>query len=334
MKSKFYQILWLVLIPLSITPLQAKTTPSFPLDAGVLQQDIAVNNKVGKVSDINIVTLIRKGKGKNNVVQGIAVDSTKGLLYSLHDIGQPNQGVVNRFNFNSSDQKQISAQDNQLPTDLIGHQGITVDPRTGLIWVSAGAKIVDASLKIVGFNYVPNGQPNQAQIVQLFDKTYKTKGYTMPVFTPDAKYLFVRAYKNKQEIVRVFDLSKVRLENGADLSQSYLYEWSIDPDLTKNKYAFQAMTSDGKYIYLLSGGVGDQNSDNKRLYVYSIDGKLIQKLDQLTLGKYDRLSYGREGHWEPEGLAIDILHKQLLVMFAVGDKTKRLAIVYKVPINN
>ncbi|WHP07237.1 MULTISPECIES: phage baseplate protein [Acinetobacter] len=334
MKSKFYQILWLVLIPLSITPLQAKTTPSFPLDAGVLQQDIAVNNKVGKVSDMNIVTLIRKGKGKNNVVQGIAVDSTKGLLYSLHVVGQPNRGVVNRFNFNSLSPAQITAQDNQSPTDIIGHQGITVDPRNGLIWASAGASITDASWKIIGFNYSPNGEPKNVRTVQLFDKNYKKSGYTMPVITPDARYLIVRSRKNKQEVMRVFDLTKVKLENGTDLSQSYLYEWSIDSDLIKNKYAFQAMTSDGKYIYLLSGGVGDQNSDNKRLYVYSIDGKLIQKLDQLTLGKYDRLSYGREGHWEPEGLAIDILHKQLLVMFAVGDKTKRLAIVYKVPINN
>ena len=271
------------------------------------------------------ITLQRKGAGKNNVVQGIALDQKRDLAYTMHVTGNPEKGAINRFNFNTSTSF-IQSKDVQLPSSMIGHQGITVDPATGDLLTSAGKDIKNRGWHIVRFRYTPNAVPT-FQIIPVFTKGYSKGANAMPSFSPDGRYLVIRGNKDKTNIIRVYE--RPNLESLA--TQKPRYEWAVTSGLTSENYPFQALTTDGRYVYMLSGN-GNPNL-LKRLHIYTIQGQLVQKIDNLSLGQAEAKQMGSASVWEPEGLTFNLADNQLYIFYGVGEKGKKLGRIYKVQVN-
>ncbi|ATO19466.1 hypothetical protein BS636_07235 [Acinetobacter sp. LoGeW2-3] len=272
--------------------------------------------------------VLRRGAGKNNVVQGLTIDSKRETFYTLHVTGNPEKGVLNRFKINNK-AKQWIASDTQNPSNLIGHQGITLDPLSGTLYSSSGTGVVNNGWYITKFNYSPKSLPKNIKIIKVFDETYNTNLNTMPSISPDGKIMVVRGKKGKSNIIRIYSFPKIR--NQTDITSKFNNEWQVDPDFTQGGQPFQAMTTDGRYVYMLSG---KGNLFSKRLYVYDLSGKIIQKIDNLNLGMREARTIGNSNLWEPEGLAIDGVRKELNILFAVGDKGHRKAHLHRVRIQD
>ncbi len=328
-----------LLIPGVISPVYAK-----PLDESLLQKEMQTLPQA-RVFSNHLSTnntsmpktqfmLKRVGSAKNAVVQGIAIDPRTKYIYTTNVTGKPSKGVINRYRLDDKNNK--TALDAQQPSEYIGHQGITVEPQSSKLWASAGPGIKNHGWYAVRFAYQPNGKAKNIQTIKLFDKGYTKGTNSMPTFSPDGKYLVARSAVKKDgqsfNIIRVFDTSKFNLNTTTDLSKNYLYEWSVDKSLTPTGFPFQGMATDGKYIYMISGY---GNPNNKKLHVYTLQGKQIQNIQNLTLGKHEAFNDGIQSTWEPEGLAVTTTpQKQLMVIFATGDKGKRNARVYSIDIND
>ncbi|RZK48066.1 MAG: hypothetical protein EOO99_11500 [Pedobacter sp.] len=315
-----------------------------PLNAYLLQQEtsnssqhsfFSTNDNKAKsgTSLKSAYTLKRVGAGKNNVVQGIAIDHKAKYLYTINVIGTPSKGVINRYRYDQTETK--TAIDAQEPSDYIGHQGVTVEPQSSKLWASAGSIVKNHGWYAVRFNYHANAQPKNMQEVKLFGKGYSKGTNSMPTFSPDGKYLVARSAIKKDgqsyNVIRVFDLNKINLDSQKDLSNNYLYEWNVNLDLTPKNFPFQGMATDGKYVYMISG-YGTAN--NNKLQVYTLQGELVQKLQNVTVGKEQALELRSDNHWEPEGLAIaNNPTMNLYMIFATGEKGRRKAFVYSVNIN-
>ena len=294
-----------------------------PIDPRVISQESSFFKKTKTLTPI---TLIRKGVGKNNVVQGLTLDNQNQVLYSLNVTGNPEKGVLNRFKI--SNQFIWTALDAQKPSPYIGHQGISFDALSQTIYSSAGSAVENKGWHIVQFKYQKNRLPENINIIRVFNDAYNKNLNTMPSISPDGKLLVVRGKQGKYNVIRTYNFNQVR--NQKDLTSSFVKEWKVDLDLTENGQPFQAMTTDGKYVYMLSGK-GDHAP--KRLYIYTIDGQLVQKVNNVQLGLAQAKLMGTGQLWEPEGLAIDTKRKQLIFMYAVGDSKQRKAHLYSVDIH-
>ncbi len=275
------------------------------------------------------ITLLRTGVGNRYIVQGLAIDHRQDLLYSTHVEGNPEQGVINRFKFHNSNV--WTAQDAQKPSPLIGHQGIAVDPQSDFLFASAGSAVPNKGWYILKFQYAANAQPFNTQLIQVFDNQYSKMTNTMPTLTPDGKYLLVRGNNHHANVIRIFKYDLINEKKLTDLRFFYEDEWPIASDFTHEKSAFQGLTSDGSYVYLLSG---NKNKGPKRVYVYNFSGKLIQKMDNVTLGHFNNLSKRSLQYWEPEGLTVDIKNRQLYVLYAIGRDGQFLGRIYRMKINS
>lgn len=268
------------------------------------------------------LTLIRHGAGKNNVIQGIALDLKNNSLYTLHVTGTPEKAVVNRFNY--SGYGLATAIETQLPSGLIGHQGFSVNPIDSSMYSSAGSAIANKGWYITRFTFTPNAQPNDFKIIKVFSDGYSKGTNSMPVFTPNGRFLIVRGKKSGHDVLRIYNL-KNKILDSEDISHNFQKEWKIDRSLTKDNFYLQAITADENFIYLLSG---DQRLLPKRLFVYDFNGNLISKNENIILGWNIAATSGVEQHWEPEGMSYDKNSKKLLIAFAIGDKGRRKAIVF------
>lgn len=273
--------------------------------------------------------LYRLGPGKNNVVQGIALDSNKRVLYSLHVTGKPEKGVLNRF-IDIDGKDTLESVDYQKPSSAIGHQGITLIPNTNWLLSSAGEAIKNKGWYISLFKYAANSDPDPLIAIKIFGSGYSKSTSSMPVVTPDSNYLLVRGRVKNTNIIRVYSLNKTNILNTQDISHASYSEWEVDNHLTDDDYFFQAVTADNKFVYLLSGRAG---KGYKRVYIYTLNGKLIEKINDVTLGEKDAIESGIEAHWEPEGLTIDSKVKELYLLFAIGDKGKRIGNMYKLKLH-
>jgi DNA-binding beta-propeller fold protein YncE len=299
-----------------------------PLDARHLEQGFDSPDPTNLGDAAQPITLIRTGLGNYHIVQGLALDHQNNFLYTTHVEGHPEQGVINRFKLNSSNL--WSAQDAQKPSPLVGHQGICVDPHSDFMFASAGSGIPNKGWYILKFKYMPNAEPMNTQVIQVFDKRYNKITNTMPAITPDGKYLLVRGNNHKSNLIRIFKLDLITQKKLTDLCFLYEDEWPIDAGLTQDRCAFQGLSTDGTYIYLLSG---NKNKGPKRIYVYDFAGKLLQKMDSVTLGHFETSSSHAIQYWEPEGLTVDSQNQQLYVLYSIGNSGQFLGRIYRMKIN-
>ena len=301
---------------------------AMPLNPHIIQKSIYMEFFSKKTDSID---LIRKGVAKNTAVQGLAINNNTSTLYTIHSYGKPQNAVINRFDYDPT-KSTLNALDTQKPSQFIGHQGITIDQQTNMLWASAGDAIENKGLNIIGFRYTANNDVINPIIIKVFSDDYNKNTYAMPVITPDHHFLLVRGNKNGTNVVRGYDLNHVSLDHSQDISQQASFEWVINKNFYKDKYALQGLASDGKYIYLMSGG---ENNQNKRIQVYDLNGQLLQNLNQVTVGKLDNLFNRKtDGYWEPEGLAIDSKNQKLLILFAAGNTKNSIGKLYSISIGN
>lgn len=297
-----------------------------PLNADLLQKSPAITSSGNVNTRPNETVFTRIGKGKNRTVQGVAIDHDHRKLYLLNVTGTPELGVINLFN--EDNKKEKIAADAQWPSKWIGHQGIAYDPVGKKIWVSGGHRIDDYGRYVVSFHFRSDNLPTDIQPVKVFPNTYRKRISTMPALSPDGRYLVVRGELNDQMVIRVFDRQKKDFGKYVNVMQHAAYEWPVPASLFSDDNPLQASATDGKYVFLLSGGLDKQD---KKLYVFTLEGKPVQTLDHLTLGKEHSLE--EKGTWEPEGLMIDPAHPdQLNILFATGQIGHRNARMYTVPI--
>ena len=72
--------------------------------------NISLGDLVSHLND-DVVTkkvrLYRDGEGKNNIVQGVAIDRFSSDIYTLHTTGKPEKGVINRFLINNKKKERL-----------------------------------------------------------------------------------------------------------------------------------------------------------------------------------------------------------------------------------
>lgn len=260
-----------------------------------------------------------------NVVQGLVIDNRQDYIYTMTSLGKPEKSIITRYKYKADGT--LLPDIAQPETNIIGHQGITLDPLTGTIWTTAGNGIKNKGWYIVGFKFNDPSSLNNPIIKQVFDKDYKNYTPAMPSISPSGQYIVVAGHniKNNSSVIRVFDFRN--LINNSGLSKP-IYEWSIDKSLFKNNFFFQALTTDGNYVYLLGGG---ENKLNKRIYVYNLKGEIIQKLENVNIGK-PSFTNNNNIRWEPEGLSIDSKNNNLLIMYESNDNSHKYAEIFKTPI--
>lgn len=299
-----------------------------PTSFNILAKETLTNYSLSDAASNEHSSLIlnRSGPGKNNVIQGIALDSKNDLLYTLHVTGKPEQGVINRFDY----KKQNNSTGIQLPSSSIGHQGFSISPKDGSFYSSAGKDMQNRGWYISKFVFSVNSPPKNLEEIQIFDQKYSRTTNSMPTISPDYKYIIIRGRKEGTDVIRIYNLHDFELHK-SDLSSLKNVEWGINNEFTQDDFAFQAITASNKYIYILSGG---ENLKPKRLFVYDFSGNLIRKFPSVTLGWNKASSSGIEKHWEPEGLSFDIKSQELLIAFAIGDKKNRKALVYFIPVTD
>lgn len=272
--------------------------------------------------------LVRKGGGKKSIIQGLALDNKNRKIYTLTTVGNPPLSTINVFDYETK--QNIVASDFSLPSELLGHQGIAVEPSSSYLITSAGEKYDQHGLYIVRFNFLSNSLPSDIKAIRVFDDSFSGKTITSPAISSDGKYLVVYGRKDNNDIIKVFNLNKIKLNVSSDISNENIFQWSLPTGFIDKKHPIQALASDGKFVYILSGGA---NQLNKRIGIYTLDGSNVKNYYDITLGKNESESIGEEGRWEPEGLTVDSEKNEILIMFAMGDKGKRIVKLFRTKID-
>lgn len=275
--------------------------------------------------DTNFFTLVRDGGGRNSIVQGLTLDSTSHTLYTITSVGSPALATINRFDYSTAEI--LYAKGFSLPSEFVGHQSIAIAPGEKYLYSSASSLSGSSGWFIVRFSFFDKAPISDVIPIRVFDNKYNPKAVASPAVSTDGKYLLVYGELGRKKIIRVFRLDSFNQK--LDMTDSVIYEWSLEDNFITKDSPIQSIVSDGKFVFVLSGG---SNYQNKKIHIYSLEGNLVNSYDNITLGLDESKRYGVEHHWEPEGLAIDSLSRKLLLMYAMGDSGKRVVKVYPLPI--
>lgn len=237
-------------------------------------------------------------------IQSFAFDDVKNNLYVLHTdkINGQEISFISRFPANSSRQQLVI--ETSPSTAFIGHQGLGIEylsNKSARFWTSVRGE----SNKAVRFKY-ENGNISDTQFYTFFSSEYFKQNETLPTVCYDQKHLVVRGRRSSRDMVaRVFDLKMLAKNGPGDYSDAFLSEWKIDPSIMQEidgaLQGVQGMACDDSYIYVLAGG--SKTNAKKRIHVYTFDGTLVRKREDITIGLNAALSDEGGYFYEPEGLA-------------------------------
>ena len=195
----------------------------------------------------------------------------------------------------------------QPASPVLGHQGLAIEylPNNDFrLWTTS--KVVGrAAARVV---YSPNAPIDASEEYTLFTETvFANSTSCTPTISYDGKYLLAHGTRFGSAyitVIRVFDLAKLILGGPGDYTDRWLYEWETQGLVGDVEHPLQGLACDGKNVFCLSGGTGFEPERNKRLYTFSLEGKLIAKEEQLTIGSAMAAGDGQGVKWEPEGLSI------------------------------
>lgn len=219
--------------------------------------------------------------------QAYAVDPIAENVYITRIIStNPDVVIVGRYDFNGA------LLDEQNSTTVIGHgAGLAIE------------RMIDGTIRLWSGNAAGNGATRFAYTgggnIASVENYIFFSGYStaQPSVSEDGRYVIVQAGAGGVRRMRVFDLAAMVLLGPGDRSFSFLYDWPLSAD--QMSPPFQGLAaSDGK-IYTVSGT--SSIADDKLMFVYSIDGKLLDKQTIIT-GKDLAATLGPGTYWEPEGL--------------------------------
>ncbi|GLS87672.1 hypothetical protein GCM10010873_26460 [Cypionkella aquatica] len=254
----------------------------------------------------NRFDLTRAGDGAGRVLQGaVAIEETN-ALYTMQQNTAGKSMVINKFDL-SGDKKQTASRFSE-PSDLLGHQGLTVDYISGSprFWTSANADVKSAADYAVRFSVTEDGARGlligDYQRFKLFDRA-AGDGSSTPAVSLDGRYLVVKQTGSKSDtsIIRVFDLEALVNGGAGDYATGFhLSEFTIGSEILDADQPVQALASDGSYIYVVTG-FGKNGIDN-RIAKYSMLGDLVSAKLDFTVGNTVSLEDGTGKKNEPEGL--------------------------------
>jgi hypothetical protein len=276
---------------------------------------------------------IRGPGGKINGIQYFSFDERNRDLYSLNlNIAKNgNRSTINRYPLDGDRSKQSEGFSTPLG-NVVGHQGLGLEylPEGGVrLW----STYYKDFRQVARYSYSDGAPVGDVQIYRLFGVGFRPYVSSTPTISLDQKFI-VAAGKKKGETyqtVRVWRLADLVANGGGDYSKSWLYEWDLR-DLIGPQHPLQGIASDGKRIWIIAGS--SKINEPKRLGVYSLEGRVLDKDDNMTVGRAQALLDGVGKVYEPEGLALieDDGKVYLCIGIVSGDKGFRHARIYKAPL--
>lgn len=245
----------------------------------------------------NLMTM--NGSSTNRGAQAFAFDERNRNMYVFEG------GAVNRFPLDGN--PEVSAIDQTLVNGTaLGHQGLAVEYNGDdmRLWCTSSV----GGRYAVRFKYVKDVAVDSGEVFQLFKNgIYANNTSCTPTVSRDQRYLIAHGTKLAGTVstIRVFDLKALITGGPGDYTDKYLYEWETD-NIIDASNPMQGTASCGDYVYLIAGGTGFTTDVNKRLHVYTIEGKLVEKNDNVTVGRDDAMATPDGTRYEPEGLSMMI----------------------------
>ena len=275
--------------------------------------------------------LTKQGTGSNNVIQSVCEVPARNAVYSLHVTGSPDErSVINKFALDGP-RAQTSVRWTKQFSDSIGHQSLALEhSATGLrFWSSANDSITEAENKIVRFQI--SDDDADAENLLISDVEVYTvwpgaggEGSASPSISPDGGILVVeRKVSDTENKVRVFNLRDLVEGGPGDYSEQHLIEFTIRTESVGVGYPLQGLTTDGQYVYVLTGD--GTPTATKRMAKYTLSGELVGYTAAFGVGLDEALGDGTGSHYEPEGIYITRQggRDMLAVCIASGDPGAR-----------
>lgn len=192
----------------------------------------------------------------------------------------------------------------QPASTVIGHQGLAIEylPANDFRLWTTSATVGRSACRFI---YTPNGPINTVEEYELFTSgAYANSTSCTPTISYDGKYLLAHGtiFGTFITVIRVFELAKLIAGGPGDYTDKWLYQWQTQGIVGDVDHPLQGLACDGKTAFLMAGGTGFVIT--KRLYTFTLDGTLIAKEDDITIGATQAAGDGTGVKYEPEGLSI------------------------------
>lgn len=261
--------------------------------SGAALEDYSTNTLLRyDIQEINGSTVIRGA-------QAFAFDERGRYLYLTEG------GAITRYAMDGDDLA-YPIDTSGLGGTALGHQGLAVEYLQDSIrlWTTSSV----GGRYAARVQYSPNIPITTAEVYELFDgnNVFANSTSCTPTISTCGRYLVAHGtvfgdVSNTK--IRVFELSTILSHGPGDCTNLYLYEWSTQ-NIVDALNPMQGIACDGSNVYLNAGGTGFTPDVNKRLYVFTLQGQVISKDDNVTIGRSRALLDGDGTRWEPEGLSI------------------------------
>lgn len=236
----------------------------------------------------------------DGIPQDFAFDPQGGFVYvqSLRKSAGQETGFISRLRL---DGLTASIVDSNLPSQSVGHQGVSVEHRSGSkvwVWVS---RYGDNGRDAVRFPYQAGVEPRQVETFTFFGPGYMQKNVTMPKVCADGKHLLVRGrISSREQIVRIFSLATLNAGGPGDYSAKAVYEWPLPAEMLAGGLPLQGIACDGNYVYAV---VGNARMDEEKMFVkLTLDGKPVQRVADFSVSRQAASLDGKQ--FEPEGISV------------------------------
>lgn len=246
--------------------------------------------------------------------QSFAMDDHRNRIYSQFVTrSDPPQTIITEYELIPDSQGLPLSM--QPATELIGHQGLSLENSGGTVWLWAAAP--GHSRDVVRFKYSANASPD-VKLYTLFDASFAPFAISMTV-SYDNKWLIAASRKTDSSkgvnTIRVFDLDTVLNHSSQDCSQLFKYEWSIPspPGLPVQGIACY------KDVVAISYGTS-KATEIKPVFYFTINGNELGNIPDINAGK-DKLP--PRWSYEPEGLCYSRVKSSEEPLLFIGITTGR-----------
>lgn len=190
----------------------------------------------------------------------------------------------------------------------LGHQGLAVEylpsTRNIKLWTTS-ATVGRAALR---FDYVAGTPVTAGEVYELFPQgAYADSTSCTPTVSHCNRYLLAHGTVFGQvanTMIRVFRIADLLAHGPGDCTGLALHEWPTQQILVDANNPFQGLACDGQNVYGIAGGTGFTPDVNKRLCVYTLEGKLLQQDLAIDIGQAIAATDGDGTRYEPEGLSL------------------------------
>lgn len=245
--------------------------------------------------DSSAITLEVEG-----IPQDFAFDDRGQYIYvqSLRKSGGHETGFVSRLRLNGST---ASIVDRNLPSELVGHQGVSVENAGGgapWLWVS---RYGDNGREASRFRYQADAVPDDMQIFRFFDDAYMNKNVTMPKVCAGGRHLLVRGRTSpREQYIRLFDLAALNAGGPGDYSSRAIQDWRLPAEAFAEGMPLQGLSCDSKYVYVVIGNA--RMDDRKSFLKFTLSGKPVPHQQNFSASQRVASSDGKQ--FEPEGISV------------------------------